>query len=225
MSRSMMSLKEPGLTTYPCSKVRIRLERTKESKTYQIESDHIGFPDPFLHIIGNLLRSANRRGAETTDGDVFANGLFGPFGYFGCCLGPAFDSRSKYSQQSRNYIQRLHRHIPDGIALDMSQLLIIPILVQINTSPATEEGQSPVNRSETAIVLELLKSLFLSTTQDRTQQCQELDTLRITSKLTLGELANLSDVLGYNGRAVACNEDGLGMLCRKGLSGLGCSRL
>lgn len=122
-------------------------------------------------------------------------------------------------------MQRLHRHIPDGIALDMSQLLIIPILVQINTSPATEEGQSPVNRSKTAIVLELLKSLFLSTTQDRTQQRQELDTLRITSKLTLGELANLSDVLGYNRRAVARDEDGLGMLCRKGLSGLGCSRL
>lgn len=119
----------------------------------------------------------------------------------------------------------LHEHIPDSVAFDMSQLLVISILVQINSRPTAEERQSTINRPKAAIMLELLKSLFLGATQNGTQERQELDTLRITTKLTLGELANLSDVLGYHGGTVACDKDGLGMLCCKSLSGLGCSRL
>lgn len=107
----------------------------------------------------------------------------------------------------------------------MSQLLIITILVQVNSSPTTEQRQSTINRAKLSIRIELLLSLFLSPTENGTQQCQELNALRITTKFTLRKLTDFSNVLGYNGRTVPRDEDGLGMLCGKRLSSLGCSGL
>lgn len=67
--------------------------------------------------------------------------------------------------------------------------------------------------------------LVLRTADDRTQQRQELDALRIASVLRLGHVADLSDVLGHHDGAVAADEDRLGVLRRERLAGLGCARL
>jgi len=80
------------LITYACLMYgQNRTRKAKKSKTHQVESIHVGFPHPFLHVISNLLWCTDGRGAETTDGDVFANGFLGPLGNFGRCPGPAFD--------------------------------------------------------------------------------------------------------------------------------------
>ena len=116
-------------------------------------------------------------------------------------------------------------YLPNSITLNMAQLFIIAILVQINTSPTPKQSQSSIDRTQATIILELLQRLLLSPTNNRTKKGQELDTLRVTTKLTLRELANLSHILGYNGRAVTSHEDCLRMLSSEGLTGLGCPGL
>lgn len=107
----------------------------------------------------------------------------------------------------------------------MPQLFIIPVLVQINTGPASEKRQSTINRPKAAVVLELLKGLLLSTPKNRTKQREELDTLRVTAILGLRKLPNLSNILSDHGRTVPCHEDGFSVLGCKGLASLGCPSL
>lgn len=109
-------------------------------------------------------------------------------------------------------------HIPDSITLNMSQLLIISILIQINAGPATKQRKRSINGPQTAVILELLHGLLLGLAEDRAEECEKLDTLRITSVLALCKLANLPDVLRYYGGAVARHEDSLCMLRGEGLA-------
>lgn len=97
--------------------------------------------------------------------------------------------------------------------------MIISICVQVDTSPTTKERKSTIYRAQTPEVPELLLRLLFRATQDRTQKGQELDTLRITTKLRLGQIPNLSNILRHDHRAVSADEDRLGVLCREGLPG------
>lgn len=115
--------------------------------------------------------------------------------------------------------------IPYGVTLDTPKFLIIAILVEINTSPATKQRQSTIYRAQTTEVPKLLLGLLLCPTKHGTQQRQELDTLRIPTKLALSHLADLSDVLRHDDGTVAADEDGLRVLRGEGLAGLGGSGL
>ena len=71
-----------------------RAERVESWKTHDIEPVHIGFRYPSFHNICDLLGRTNSCCTETTNSDMLAYGLFGPFGDFGGCLGPAFHGGS-----------------------------------------------------------------------------------------------------------------------------------
>lgn len=97
-------------------------------EAYDVEPVDVGFVHPALHDVGHLLRRADGCGAQPPDGDMLAHGLLGPFGDFGGGLGPALDGG------------------PDGIALDMAQLLVLAVLVEINPRPAAKQRQRAIDR-------------------------------------------------------------------------------
>lgn len=111
--------------------------------------------------------------------------------------------------------------IPDSIAFHIPQLLVIAVCVQVDTSPTTKERKSTIYRAQAPEIPELLLRLLFRAAQDRAQKGQKLDALRITTKLRLSQIPNLSNVLSHDDRAVSANEDRLGMLRREGLPGLG----
>ena len=115
--------------------------------------------------------------------------------------------------------------IPDSIAFHTTQLLVISICVQVDTSPTTEKRQSAIYRAQATVVPELLLRLLFRAAQDRTQKGQELDALRITTELRLSQVPDLSNVLRHDHRAMSTDEDRLCVLCREGLPGLGSTGL
>lgn len=100
----------------------------------------------------------------------------------------------------------------------MSQLLILSILIQINPRPSTKQRKRTINRSQTAEILKLLDSLLLRLTEDRTKKRKELDTMRITSILTLCKLPDLPDVLRYYSGTVTRHKDSFRMLRGEGFA-------
>lgn len=116
-------------------------------------------------------------------------------------------------------------NIPNGVARNIPQLLILAINIQVDARPATKQGQRTINRAQTAIILELLLGLLLRLANNRTNQSQELNLLRIPAVLRLRQLTNLRNILRHDRRTMPSNKDRLGVLRRKRLACLRRPRL
>jgi len=177
--------------------------KRKGEGTYKVETINVSLLNPLLEDIGDLLRVTDNGGAETANGDVLGDGDLGPLGDAGGGAGPHLDGRA------------------DGVALDLAELLVIAILVEIDTGPASKESKGAFDAAVLGVVLELLGGGLGGLSQDGGHEGEELDVLGVAAVNVTGHVADFLDRLGDGLGREAGDEDALGVLGGELLAALG----